>query len=123
MNGCLKAQIDLTNTKWEYKLEVCSNIYHFKPDSNFTLYIGCELVDTIFGKYYYVKDTLIVEEIESVFDKLYSTNSPHRLERTQTKFILNKSKLKPVLLKRLEKNEWQTSSFRFPDDYIFTKKK
>lgn len=62
--GCKQNTIVITNTIWgSNKLEDgwCDYDY-FLTDSNFMTY-NCEMGDTIKGKYYFVNDTLIIEEI------------------------------------------------------------
>ncbi len=111
----------LENTKWECKIdEGCVNMYEFKADSSFLFY-SCEMEDTLFGEYYFKKDTLILDEKGSIYDKNYPENSIHRIGRKMYWVSINGNKLSHLKMSEWVNDKFEKSNFKFDSKYYYNK--
>ena len=113
----------IVNTNWECKIaEGCINIYKFKSDNEFS-FVSCEMEDVYYGKYYFVVDTLILEQLGSISDKELPEDSLHIAEKKLYKIDIKGNKLTHINMSNWVNGKWVKSDFKFDPNYIYKRKK
>lgn len=113
--------ISIENSKWVCSIaENCTNIYEFGFDSNF-IFTSCEMNDIYFGKYYFSKDTLIMEQFGSVDNVESMLGAVNMSELKQYRAIVNTQELIHVDLYDWENGKWMKSTFQFDPQFTYSK--
>lgn len=122
--GCTNSfsSMELKNIKesqWIMKIEDdCIDLINFRKDMTYRFY-NCEMDDTIVGKYHILKDTLILNQIGSVYDSLYSQESIHRIGKAKFKLVLQEGMLRFISREDFINGYWIDSSDKLNSEVKF----
>ena len=112
--------IPLAETKWQCKIaEGCINVYEFKIDGNYKFY-SCEMEDSFYGSYFFIQDTLILDEkgnTNHVSDEKYNVS------RKRYYAVIKDCKLTHLKMYEFFNGKFVLSNFKFDEKYYYTKKK
>ena len=111
---------NIANTKWVYNLGNCKDCIRFIDSENF-LFSGCETGDTIFGTYLVLKDTIVLTQLSSYYEKTSLKESTYD-NKVRFKLTLKKRN-KLIIIERQEYkvNKWIKTNFRPETEYFFTR--
>lgn len=117
-NVSKSVKISLAGTEWHCKIaEGCINVYEFKKDSSFKFF-NCEMVDSLYGSYYFKKDTLILDQKGSIYD---IPGDEHNAGRKKYYAIIKDDELKHLKVYEWFNNKFKLSSFKFDASYSYKK--
>ena len=122
-SSCMSQVKEISNTKWVFDFEGCQEYIETKGNNDYEFY-SCESGDTVFGKYRFENDTLVLEQLKGTFDDSFQESSRHRTPSVKLKLILEQKEFR--FIERWELNsfgEWEKSKFDFPPDYKFKREK
>lgn len=113
-------KLPLAGTKWQCKItEGCINVYEFKINNNYRFY-SCEMEDTFYGRYFFKQDTLILDEMGSIYD---TPKDEHKITKKKYYAVIKNGKLSHLRMYNRFNNNFELSNFKFDENIYYTKNK
>lgn len=119
LNIVAPLKLSLAGTKWQCKItEDCINVYEFKINNNYRFY-SCEMEDTFYGSYFFKQDTLILDEIGSIYD---TPKDEHKITRKKYYVVIKNGRLSHLKMYEWFNDKFELSNFKFDQNIYYTKK-